>query len=53
MYQIVNNSTGVTVANFLSKVFALQWLNDNNFNEEGVCLSLYRLVRCQDASKTA
>jgi hypothetical protein len=34
MYIVVNASTGIVAARFLSKKFAQQWLEDNNFDEK-------------------
>jgi hypothetical protein len=56
MYQIVNDSTGIPVARFSDKGYALAWMQDNNTDEKGEYMQLYRIEKvkqAQEASKTA
>lgn len=52
MYIVVNASTGIVAARFLSKKFAQQWLEDNNFDENGQSLGLYRMVKVKEAHRS-
>ena len=45
MYQIVNDSTGIPVARFSDKGYALAWMQDNNTDEKGEYMQLYRIEK--------
>ena len=44
MYHVVNRSTGVVVTRFLNRADAVQWVLENNVDENGEFLPLYKVV---------
>lgn len=45
MYKIINISTGVVVASFLTKAYATDWMVCNNFDDDGNDLHLYKVIK--------
>jgi hypothetical protein len=49
MYTVVNASTGIVVARFLNRNDALYWMEQNNVDEKGEPIPLYRLVKVKQS----
>ena len=45
MYLIKGATSGIVMVRFIERDAAMYWLECNNFNSEGECLSLYTLER--------
>lgn len=45
MYVIKGTTSGIVMVRFIERGMAEHWLECNNFNEAGECLSLYTMER--------
>lgn len=48
IYKVVYKSTGIVAFKSTQKKFCQAWIEDNNFDEDGNDLNLYKLVLEED-----
>lgn len=48
MYAVVFKHSRTIAARFLEKKYAVQWFEDNNFDDEGNNLDLFEIVKLKD-----